>query len=355
MARLDPDTHVRKDQRIRRAFAAISIALAGCGRPADEIPARLADTGLYADIGSKTIAEDVLAFTPQYPLWADGAAKRRWIRIPPGTSIDASDPDHFVFPIGTRLWKEFSFERRIETRMLSLAADGEWRFATYLWTADERGASLAPEKGVPAACEAAPGIPFDIPGRADCLACHDAGRDAVLGFNALQLSADRDPLAPHAEPLSAGSLDLGELVRRGIVTGLPARFVETPPRIAALTPRERAVLGYLDSNCGMCHSSTGALAGLDLDLSYSLAAAGEPSALATTVDRVSRFRWPSDHDPLRISFADPDRSVLTRRMASRQPLSQMPPLGTRLQDVEALELVADWLREDLALHPSPNH
>ena len=39
-----------------------------------------------------------LAFAPQYPLWTDGAAKRRWISLPPGTAIDASDPENWVFP-----------------------------------------------------------------------------------------------------------------------------------------------------------------------------------------------------------------------------------------------------------------
>ena len=337
----------------RLAFLALAVAaLAGCGAPvaggpSDEIPHDLADTGLYADLAAHRLADDVLAFEPQYPLWTDGATKRRWIRLPPGTSIDASDPDHLVFPVGTRLWKEFSFERRIETRLLRLASDGEWQFATYLWSPDEQKASLAPERGVPGAWESAPGVPYDVPGRGDCRACHVAAPQAVLGFTALQLSPDRDPLAPHARPVPADAVDLEELVQRGLVRGLPTRFVETPPRIAAATPRERAALGYLSANCGMCHSSEGALAGLGLDLSYSLADGAEPPAIATTLEFPSRFRCPTDVDPCRISHSTPDLGVLPRRMASRQPLSQMPPLGTRVPDAAALELVTEWIREDL--------
>src|SRR5512145_2717333 len=41
-------------------------------------PQRLRDTGLYA-AGSNEIAPDHLQFSPQYPLWSDGATKRRWI------------------------------------------------------------------------------------------------------------------------------------------------------------------------------------------------------------------------------------------------------------------------------------
>ena len=113
------------------------------------------------------------------------------------------------------------------------------------------------------------------------------------------------------------------------------------------------MLGYLSANCGMCHSAQGELAGLGLDLGYPLAhgaGANEPGgapAITTTLDRESRFRWPSDRRPLRISTTAPEASVLARRMASRQPLSRMPPLGTRLPDAAALELVDSWIREEL--------
>jgi len=331
------------------AVALLAGALAFLTRgPLEEIPERLEDTGLYSDIESQTLSSDVLAFEPQYPLWTDGAAKRRWIHLPPGRSIDGSDPDHLRFPTGTRLWKEFSFRDRVETRFMLLAGDGQWRFASYRWSADGRSATLAPEGGVRNASESAPGVPFDIPGRSDCLACHAAGPDAVLGFTTLQLSADREPLAPHAQPVPAGAVDLSALTRLGLLRNLPPSLLETQPRIAAASPRERAALGYLSSNCGICHSATGALAGLGLDLSYPLAGPSRTPALETAVEQPSRFRWPQDEEPRRISCSAPELSVLPRRMASRQPQWQMPPLGTHLPDTAALELVSAWIREDLA-------
>jgi hypothetical protein len=316
--------------------------------PVDEIPQRLEDTGLYADIEAAVIARDVLAFEPQYPLWTDGAAKHRWIRLPPDTAIDASDPDHLVFPRGTKLWKEFGFESRVETRYIALGYDGKWRFATYTWSADERSATLAPEQGVRSIRESSPGVPYDVPSRADCLACHEAGKNTVLGFTPLQLSADRDPNAPHARPKPgrrARSRRFRAPRSRAQVAGATRR---NSARIAAATPRERAALGYLNTNCGICHSSQGELASLNLDLSYPLARSSRAPAIETTVERKSCFRWPDDVDPLRISRAAPDKSVLPRRMASRQPVSQMPPLGTHLRDAEALALVNEWIREDLA-------
>ena len=72
-------------------------------------PPTLQETGLYSDFATLEVDPRHLAFSPQYPLWTDGAAKRRWISLPPGSAIDGSDPDAWVFPVGTRLWKEFSF------------------------------------------------------------------------------------------------------------------------------------------------------------------------------------------------------------------------------------------------------
>ena len=100
------------------------LAGAASAHAADVLPERLSQTGLYADIAAKQIAPGVLSFSPQYPLWSDGARKQRWIALPPGTSVDASDSDAWVFPVGTRLWKEFAFDRRIETRFLELTAAG---------------------------------------------------------------------------------------------------------------------------------------------------------------------------------------------------------------------------------------
>ena len=44
---------------------------------------------------------------------------------------------------------------------------------------------------------------------------------------------------------------------------------------------------------------------------------------------------------------DPDRSVLAFRMESRNPVSQMPPVGSQLVDEEAVALIRRWIAEDL--------
>jgi hypothetical protein len=119
--------------------------------PANRTPpaASLSETGLYSDITAKTIAPSNLMFSPQYPLWTDGAGKKRWIYLPPGRSIDARRVDDWVFPVGTKLWKEFSFGKRVETRYLEKVRKRVWSYATYAWKEDESAAVLVPESGLP--------------------------------------------------------------------------------------------------------------------------------------------------------------------------------------------------------------
>lgn len=340
-------------------LVALSFLLLACSREPHgdaappEPPPTLAATGLYGDAALTRLAPDVVEFSPQYPLWSDGAAKRRFLRLPPGSAIDARDPEHLVFPRGTQLWKEFAFERRVETRYLELGVDGEWRFATYAWNAAGDGASLAPERGIASVCASRDGERFDIPSRLDCVACHRGGADVVLGFTVLQLSPDRDPLAPHGAPSPSGAADLDGLVGRGLLVGLPPRLLADPPRIAATTARERAALGYLHANCGMCHNANGPLAGLGLELDARLAdgsSLATSRAIATAVDRESRFRC-GDAE-LRVVAGAPERSVLLRRLASRHAVTQMPPLGRRVVDADACELLSAWIAADLPSFPS---
>ena len=312
----------------------------------DAPPARLADTGLFAP-DSMQVAEGVIPFSPQYPLWSDGAVKRRWIALPPGTAVDASDPDAWSFPVGTRLWKEFSMGGPVETRMIERLADGSWRFLAYAWDAQGREAELAPADGTALPVAAAPGGRYVVPSRTDCLACHDGGGSPVLGFSALQLSPDRDPLAPHAEAPPPDAPDLPELVARGLVVNLPPSLLDTPPRIDAASPEERAALGYLHGNCGHCHAApdaNGASVPVDARMAQRV---GEPDSAAlvraSLLDVASRYRPAGAADPVIVRSGNARDSVLTLRMASRNPRVQMPPLGTALTDSTALALIERWI------------
>ena len=294
---------------------------------AAELPELLSETGLWVP-GTRDPRPELLVFAPQYPLWSDGAEKRRWLELPPNTFIDARDADDWVFPVGTRAWKEFSVDgRRVETRYLEALPDGSWRFATYVWEGDD--ARRAPEAG--ARLEDG----YVVPSAIDCVACHEGRRSPILGFAALQLSGDRDPLAPHASS-DPDAVVLAELVGRGLVRGLSS----TVPRIAG-DPIERAALGYLHGNCGGCHHDRGPLASLGLVLWRSVEADDRASLFAPA--RFCDDAWDADH---RVVAGAPERSVLALRMGSRVPHQQMPPIGTRRVDETARALVEQWIRNE---------
>jgi mono/diheme cytochrome c family protein len=326
----------------------LGVPLAGVASMPDAWPApSLRDTGLYADWDTKRVDAAKIRFSPQYPLWTDGAVKTRWMELPPGTFIDASNPDVWQFPVGSRFWKEFTFSRRAETRLIEHTAEG-WKYATYAWNDDETEALLVPERGIARSVVIRGDVRHGIPSRSDCRSCHEGSPQRILGFSTLQLSADRDPNAPHAEPLPDGGVTLRTLVERGLVRGLPAHLADGAPRIAATTATTRAALGYLHGNCGYCHTRTGELASLKFSLQYPFTEPFEyPPALETTIGHISKYvpsMWDAPGERVRPS--DPDRSVLAFRMGSRNPVSQMPPLGSRLVDEEAVALIRKWIAEE---------
>ncbi|MFT3915170.1 MAG: hypothetical protein QM704_13925 [Anaeromyxobacteraceae bacterium] len=335
------------------ALAAAALSAARAEEPGQrQAPARLEETGLYADFAARRVAADVLTWTPQYPLWSDGATKRRFVRLPPGKAIDATEPDAWVFPVGTKLWKEFSFGRAVETRYMERRQDGSWIFATYRWTEDGKDAVLAPNRGVLAAAElrparaGAPAVSHDLPSMGDCISCHTAGPTPVLGFSALQLSPDRDPNAPHREAGSPRDVDLPELAGRGLLVDLPPALLRRPPRVEAPTPTARAALGYLHGNCASCHDARGDLASLGLDLTQRVEPTPGAGPLATAVNVPSRYRPAGARGAVpRIAPGDPERSALVARISSRNPSAQMPPMGTHLVDDEAVKLVRAFVEE----------
>jgi hypothetical protein len=293
---------------------------------------------------------DAMGFTPQYTLWSDGAAKRRWISLPAGAAVDASQPAAWQFPVGTKLRKEFSVAgRRIETRTIERGEDGNWQFRAYVWNDMQDDALLAPGAGATVALP--DGSRYRIPSQDDCRACHEGGAAPVLGFNALQLSPDRDPLAPHGEPRRAGDVDLPTLAAGGKLRGLPQALLETPPRIAAPTPAGRAALGYLSANCGHCHADPKLTRGavpVELQLAVNVAdAASAAHVLQTLLSSGSRYRPAGAADAKLVVPGDPSAGTLLARMRSRDARVQMPPLGTARPDLEAIALIERWIAEDL--------
>ncbi len=288
------------------------------------LPERLSQTGLFVASQPDLIASEARAYEPAFPLWSDGAAKRRWMSLPSGTRIDTSDPDAWLFPVGTRFWKEFSRNgQRIETRLLIKQgpAASDWAGAAYVWNDDQTDALLAPS-GVKDARRSG----HDVPSAAECGGCHGGRRSYVLGFSAVQLAGDDRPLS------------LDDLGRAGQLTQLPARSPTIPG--SAL---DQAALGYLHANCGHCHNRERPPRGdgprcydpersLDFWLSSS-PDEGDVQHTSAYASSVPRF----------VSPGEPDESRLITLVSRRGRRLHMPPLASGRVDDEGVHLLRAWI------------
>jgi hypothetical protein len=259
----------------------------------------LSETGLFTDPA-------VMPFRPRHELWSDGASKQRWIALPPGLPIDTADMDAWVFPVGTRLWKEFSVDGvRIETRLLEKVGHepGDWLAVSYVW--DETGTdALATPDGL----RDARGTGHDVPAARECMGCHGGTSSRVLGFSAVQLPSET----------------LLSLAEQGALTRAPEAPYELPGD--TLTAN---VLGRLHANCGHCHNQHRPVQDgprcynpqrrFDLSLRTDQLSSPEVTPLYQTA--LGRAR---------------ELYQLARR-------GRMPALGTELVDPQLIELLEAWV------------
>ena len=282
---------------------------------AEGLPSRLSQTGLYTDIAAGALAEQAIAFTPRFPLWTDGATKRRWLLLPDGESVDTQVADDWTFPVGTRTFKEFTRDDvRVETRMNLKTPDG-WAAAAYVWNeaGDDAVIRIAGASDVS-------GTPHDVPSAAACMACHGGRGDFTLGFSATQLDEQTRSALFDAGVLSSpteGELDLD--------------------------PTQEAGLGYLHGNCSHCHNPSradgpqatacyapGARIQFDLTLPHDLDDSREAPALATAGEQLGA----------------PDDSKVLHRISTREwdeDRPPMPPLGSERVDREGLAAVRAFI------------
>lgn len=285
-----------------------------------DYPPQLSGTGLFADVASGALAAGVRAYEPLYKLWSDGADKRRWLLLPAGTTIDTSDMDYWVYPVGTKAFKEFSVgSTRVETRMLHKVASNHWVFISYKWRPDLSDADAVPEGEVDAL-----GTTHDIPDQGTCFACHANMADRLLGVSAIQLNNPASPLT------------LAELESSGRLSA-PAATLPTLPGDGVA----QAAIGYLHANCGTCHNQRSMVYQQLLNRSPNSGGpvlwqpTGQLASVATTLAYTTTVNQPNGVLPeLRIiQPGQPEQSELYLRMNQRGPGSlQMPPTGTEVVD-----------------------
>ncbi len=283
----------------------------GFERRAVELPAAdatepfyLSQLMLYEDIGAKKLAPDVVPFAPRYVLWSDGAEKERWVVLPEGGVIDSSDMDHWVFPVGTMFFKQFSLGgRRLETRMIQRTGTERFDYwmGAFVWDEGETDAVFTA-----AGQEDVLDTDHDVPKVKQCGTCHNGEPGRILGYSALQLQYE----APGDEVTAEA-------------------------------------LGYLHVNCGMCHNKNGSSwpdTDMVLRLGVDETVATESELYRTTIDQLLTS-FDSPGLTLRIAPGDPDRSGVLYRMSHRDQESQMPPIATEIVHDEGVERVRAWISQ----------
>jgi hypothetical protein len=311
------------------------------------LPDSLVCTGLYASLLDQRFADSVIEFKPAFPLWSDGAVKRRWIYLPEGEKIDNSDPNGWVFPVGTKLWKEFSVNnKRVETRLFWKVRSDLWRKGTFRWNEDDTEATSSFGGDI----KLKDGSTYHLPTGEECEDCHKGQPDFVLGFSAVNLGLE-----------GAEGVTLEQLVKDGLLTKRPTI---TQLSIGADEtgldddgiPLVAKVLPMLHTNCGQtCHNNTPAakanLSHQNLRLDSTLLDGRSPddmfNVLRTAVNqRAEGEQW--NNHPFRILPGDPENSLIYQLMNYRDPTGQgrgqMPPIATRKIDDAGVALLEKWIR-----------
>jgi hypothetical protein len=288
----------------------------------------LAETGLLDDVASLRVVDGALPFEPAYKLWSDGATKRRWIVLPPGTQIDTSDMDHWVFPIGTKFFKEFSLDKvPLETRLIERYGAGpeDYWMGAFVWNDDGTDAELAVDGQ-----ENIRGTMHDAPAQKDCGACHRGDTGRVLGFSAIQMSSDSQ------------TPNLHDLAARGWLSAPPEGGIDYPAPGDTATS---TALGYLHANCGHCHNENGTAwpdTQMVLRLRVTDRDAASSGVFASIVGKPVTY-WRGGAITLRVAPGQPDMSAITVRMQSRGTKDQMPALATEIVDPTGIEAVRAWI------------
>jgi uncharacterized repeat protein (TIGR03806 family) len=350
-------------------------------------PRKLSDTGLFTNLSTHQMADGVISYSVNSPLWSDGAFKARWFAIPDRSvgeqttedrRIEFQNENGWTFPNDTVLIKSFALETRvgdpasrrwIETRLM-VRQQNEWVGYSYRWNQEGTDAELVDKNGIDveyilddaSVSEGKRIQKWHYPSRAECMVCHSRAANYTLGLQTSQMNrvhsydgwndnqlyalermglfkVNQQQFAP---PPTETSDSTEKVPQRSWVTNskmLPSSADRLPKLVDpydsqfALHDRVRS---YFDANCASCHvPAGGGNAAIHLKNGIPLEATG-------LLDEVPRHQSFELDNARIVAAASPDRSVLLKRMATRGN-GQMPPLASNVVDEKGVEVVRQWI------------
>jgi hypothetical protein len=272
--------------------------------------------------------------------------------------IDTSDMDEWVFPVGTKIWKEFNLGGQlsstgqltggkiIETRLLWKQDASRWTSIVYRWSDDQMstrritaGEKVPQPDGPPA---------YEVPNTGACVSCHGGRRDFVLGFDLIGLGV------PGAG--ATGGLTLATLPAGWLTQPPPATTVTIPDDA---TNQAAPALGLLHMNCGVsCHNAgpnakagyTGLYTKLLAGQLFPEAGSAQVSSLDTYTTAVNVQGHLLFGRYMRIAPGNSAQSLVTLMALARDPdagaFLPMPPLVSHRPDTDpntGIPLVQAWI------------
>ncbi|MGB5810331.1 MAG: hypothetical protein WBG86_07370 [Polyangiales bacterium] len=286
----------------------------------DSPPTLLSGVGLYTEMATREVYDDLITYEPNHPLYSNGLAKERHLYVPEGVSIDGVGSRDWEFPEGTLIAKTFVYEGApVETRLIFLTDDG-WDYALYQWSDDAMDATrLEGNWGEVPLVLGGGERSHTLPGRLDCRTCHET-HEAVAGAPVLGI----DPWQA-SEALAASGV-----------------FSSSPTRLTAegRTAAETAAFSYFIGNCTSCHNG-----GDSINSSFSLYPG---DAVASTVDQPTESETGAG---IRVVPGVPEESVLfvtvveAPKPSYRGPFKDMPPIGVDETDPLAEPILREWIEE----------
>ncbi len=305
-------------------------------------PQRLSETGIFTDLTTLQVAEGIVEYEVNAPLWSDNARKKRWVAVPGTAQIDFAADAPWTFPVGTVLIKQFALEmtvgdplsaRRLETRIMLNTTAG-WEAYTYKWNAAQTDAELLDGSVAEIFnindASVASGVRqqlYHYPNRNDCMRCHTQAAGRALGVNTRQLNRDgvNGNQLSHFQQLGLFSQDIGS----------PTQYTALPNPADASAPLSQRARAYLDSNCAVCHQPNGGTP-TQLDLRYHMPITDLLNASAT------QGGGRMNNNTL-ITPGAAANSVLWQRMNTLGGRLRMPPLGSQVRDEAGNALIKAWI------------
>lgn len=291
------------------------------------MPERLSETGCVDRSDPTKPAPGLVPYDVNVELWSDGAAKKRFVAIPDGTTVHVEDDGDLSLPEGSVVVKEFAVAgKRVETRLLLHHPGGDWSGVTYEW--NDAGTDAVRLEGAKTKT-LANGQTWTFPSPSQCFVCHTKGAKMTLGLESLQLN--------RGFAYGSGS-ETNQLTKLSDIGYLDKRIdPATTPKLPALTdpaPLEDRARAYLHANCSGCHrEGTGNVA--PMDFRYGLPRAKIAGCTDSSFAGVDGVKI--------VAPGDPERSAVLLRMKNRD-VYQMPPLGTHVVDTKATNVIESWIR-----------